>query len=114
MSPYSGSPWAPFILAHGFYLKLMVFGPVATAGFFEDLSLPAFLAYLIIAGETAIASARLHPSLERGSMTHRRPSHPPQRSVAPEEIQAFADEGVVCLRGIIPLPLIDRLRDGIE
>ena len=55
MSPYSGSPWAPSILAHGFYLKLMVFGPVATAGFFEDLCLPAFLAYLIIAGGTAIA-----------------------------------------------------------
>ena len=47
-------------------------------------------------------------------MTHRRPSHAPQKSVAPEEIQAFADEGVVCLRGIIPLPLIDRLRDGID
>ena len=47
-------------------------------------------------------------------MIHREPSHPPRRSVAPEEIQTFADEGVVCLRGIIPLPLIDRLRDGID
>ena len=47
-------------------------------------------------------------------MIHREPSHPPRRSLAPEEIQTFADEGVVCLRGIIPLPLIDRLRDGID
>ena len=47
-------------------------------------------------------------------MIHREPSHPPRRSLAPEEIQTFADEGVVCLRGIIPLPLIDRLRVGID
>ena len=41
-------------LAHGVYLKLIVFGLVATVGFFESLGLPAPIAYLIIAGETAI------------------------------------------------------------
>lgn len=41
-------------LAHGVYIKLIVFGLVATVGFFESLGLPAFVAYLIIVGETAI------------------------------------------------------------
>lgn len=41
-------------LAHGVYLKLIVFGLAATVGFFEALGLPAFIAYLIIAGENAI------------------------------------------------------------
>lgn len=44
-------------LAHGPYLKLMVFGLAGTVGFFESLGLPAFTAYLTIAGETAIGIA---------------------------------------------------------
>ena len=44
-------------LAHGPYLKLMVFGLAGTVGFFESLGLPAAAAYLTIAGETAIGIA---------------------------------------------------------
>lgn len=39
-----------FFLAHA-YLKLFVFGPAGTAGFFQSLGLPAVLAYLVIALE---------------------------------------------------------------
>jgi len=37
-------------LAHGL-LKLLVFTPAGTAGFFESLGLPGFVAYLTIAAE---------------------------------------------------------------
>jgi putative oxidoreductase len=40
------------MLAHGFYLKLFVFGAAGTVGFFESLGLPALVAWLVIAGET--------------------------------------------------------------
>jgi putative oxidoreductase len=44
-------------LAHGPYLKLVVFGLAGTVGFFESLGLPAAFAYLTILGETAIGIA---------------------------------------------------------
>lgn len=40
------------LLAHGF-LKVLVFGIAGSVGFFESLGLPAFAAYLTIAGEIA-------------------------------------------------------------
>lgn len=40
-------------LAHGFYLKLFVFGMEGTVGFFGSLGYPAVLAYLVVAAETA-------------------------------------------------------------
>lgn len=40
------------MLAHGFYLKLFVFGADGTLGFFASLGLPASVAWLTIAGET--------------------------------------------------------------
>ena len=39
-------------LAHGLLLKVFVFTPAGTAGFFESLGLPGALAYLTIAAET--------------------------------------------------------------
>jgi putative oxidoreductase len=39
-------------LAHGLLLKVFVFTPSGTAGFFESLGLPGALAYLTIAAET--------------------------------------------------------------
>lgn len=39
-------------LAHGLLLKVFIFTPAGTAGFFESLGLPAALAYLTIAAET--------------------------------------------------------------
>ncbi|MEZ5484789.1 MAG: DoxX family protein [Lysobacteraceae bacterium] len=39
-------------IAHGPYLKLGIFGLDGTLGFFQSLGLPAFVAYLTIAGET--------------------------------------------------------------
>ena len=39
-------------LAHGLFLKVFVFTPAGTAGFFESLGLPGALAYLTIAAET--------------------------------------------------------------
>src|SRR5690606_23803994 len=39
-------------LAHGLLLKVFVFGPASTAGFFESIGLPGALAYLTIAAET--------------------------------------------------------------
>ena len=41
-------------LAHGPYLKLVVFGLAGVVGFFESLGLPAAAAYLTIVGEAAI------------------------------------------------------------
>lgn len=40
------------MLAHGFYLKLFVFGADGTVGFFASLGLPAIAAWLTIVGET--------------------------------------------------------------
>jgi putative oxidoreductase len=37
-------------LAHA-WLKLVIFTPAGTAGFFESLGFPGFLAYLVIAAE---------------------------------------------------------------
>jgi putative oxidoreductase len=39
-------------LAHGLLLKVFVFTPAGTAGFFESLGLPGALAYLTIVAET--------------------------------------------------------------
>lgn len=39
-------------IAHGFYLKLFVFGVAGTVGFFQSLGLPAASAYAVIAAET--------------------------------------------------------------
>lgn len=39
-----------FFLAHA-WLKLVIFTPAGTAGFFESLGFPGFLAYLVIAAE---------------------------------------------------------------
>lgn len=39
-------------LAHGFYLKLFVFGMAGTVGFFQSLGYPAALAYAVVAAET--------------------------------------------------------------
>ena len=39
-----------FFLAHT-WLKLVIFTPAGTAGFFESLGLPGFLAYIVIAAE---------------------------------------------------------------
>jgi putative oxidoreductase len=39
-------------LAHGFYLKLFVFGLDGTVGFFQSLGYPATLAYFVVAAET--------------------------------------------------------------
>lgn len=39
-------------LAHGPYLKLVVFGMAGTAQFFGSLGLPEFSAYLVVAAET--------------------------------------------------------------
>lgn len=39
-------------LAHGFYLKLFVFGMDGTVGFFQSLGYPAALAYFVVAAET--------------------------------------------------------------
>ncbi len=39
-------------LAHA-WLKLVIFTPVGTVGFFESLGFPGFLAYLVIAAELA-------------------------------------------------------------
>jgi len=38
----------------------------------------------------------------------------PGRPLTPGEIDSFAQDGVVCLKGIIPLPLVDSLREGID
>ncbi len=38
-------------IAHSLYLKLVIFTLPGTAGFFESLGLPAFLAYLTFAAE---------------------------------------------------------------
>ena len=59
------APYAAFLLrvslgalflAHGL-LKLVVFTPAGTAGFFGSLGLPAILAYITIAAELAAAAA---------------------------------------------------------
>lgn len=47
-------------------------------------------------------------------MMNDKPAHPPLRPLAPGEIDAFARDGVVCLKGVIPLPLVDRLREGLD
>ena len=39
-------------IAHGFYLKLFIFGIDGTIGYFESLGLPGDFAYATIAGET--------------------------------------------------------------
>ncbi|MCB2137692.1 MAG: DoxX family protein [Rhodobacteraceae bacterium] len=39
-----------FFLAHA-WLKIAIFTPAGTAGFFESIGLPGFLAYLVIAAE---------------------------------------------------------------
>lgn len=39
-------------LAHGFYLKLFVFGMAGTVGFFQSLGYPAALAHFVVAVET--------------------------------------------------------------
>lgn len=39
-------------IAHGFYLKLFVFGLAGTVGFFRSLGLPAASAYAVIAAES--------------------------------------------------------------
>ncbi len=46
-----GSTGALF-LAHGFYLKLFVFGMDGTVGFFHSLGYPPALAYLVVVAET--------------------------------------------------------------
>lgn len=42
-------------LAHGLLLKVFIFTPAGTAGFFESLGLPAALAYLTIAAKRSAA-----------------------------------------------------------
>ena len=39
---------------------------------------------------------------------------PPARALDSREIETFATDGVVCLKQVIPLDLIDQLRDGID
>ena len=39
-------------IAHGFYLKLFVFGLEGTVGFFGSIGFPAWIAYLTILGES--------------------------------------------------------------
>jgi len=38
----------------------------------------------------------------------------PLRPISTAEMEAYAGACVVCLKQIIPLPLIDRLREGID
>ena len=54
------APWAALalrvslgvmLLAHGLVLKVMTFGFAGTAGFFESIGYPGFLAYVVIALE---------------------------------------------------------------
>jgi putative oxidoreductase len=40
-------------LAHGLYLKVLVFGVAGTVGFFESIGYPALFAYLVMFGEIA-------------------------------------------------------------
>ena len=40
-------------LAHGAYLKLVIFGLAGTVGFFASLGLPGWFAYVVIAAEIA-------------------------------------------------------------
>lgn len=44
------------LLAHGL-IKLIVFTPAGTAGFFESIGFPAILAYPVIAGEIGLGLA---------------------------------------------------------
>lgn len=39
------------LLAHGVLLKVMTFGVAGTAGYFESIGYPGFLAYLVMLGE---------------------------------------------------------------
>lgn len=45
-----------FLLAHGL-IKLLVFTPAGTAGFFESIGFPAFLAYPVLVGEIVLGLA---------------------------------------------------------
>lgn len=45
-----------FLLVHGL-IKLLVFTPAGTAGFFESIGFPGFLAYPVIAGEIGLGLA---------------------------------------------------------
>lgn len=45
-----------FLLAHGL-IKLLVFTPAGTAGFFESIGFPGFLAYPVMAGEIGLGLA---------------------------------------------------------
>jgi len=70
------------LIAHSLYLKLMVYGLPGTAGFFESIGLPAFLAYvvfvveavtgvlLIIGFKTKIASLVVAPILLGATWAH--------------------------------------------
>jgi len=44
------------LLAHGL-VKLLVFTPAGTVGYFESIGLPGVLAYAVIAGETGLGAA---------------------------------------------------------
>lgn len=45
-----------FLLTHGL-IKLLVFTPAGTAGFFESIGFPGFLAYPVMAGEILLGLA---------------------------------------------------------
>lgn len=45
------------LLAHSLYLKMMVFGLAGTAGYFESIGLPGFLAYVVFGIETVAGFA---------------------------------------------------------
>ncbi len=45
------------LLAHSLYLKMMVFGLAGTAGYFESIGLPGFLAYVVFGIETVAGIA---------------------------------------------------------
>ncbi|MFL0798572.1 MAG: DoxX family protein [Cellvibrionaceae bacterium] len=70
------------LIAHSLYLKMMVFGLSGTAGYFESIGLPAFMAYvvflveavtgvmLIIGYKAKIASLIVAPILLGATLVH--------------------------------------------
>jgi putative oxidoreductase len=53
-----------FLLAHGL-IKLLVFTPAGTFGFFESIGFPGILAYPVMAGEIALGLALLFGFMTR-------------------------------------------------
>ena len=52
-------------LAHGAYLKLVIFGLAGTVGFFASLGLPGWFAYVVIAAEIAAGLGMIFGVLTR-------------------------------------------------